>query len=40
MGIGASMLVQRTDRGDEMFCTMVERHAWHARDLDALATLG
>ncbi len=39
MGIGASMLVQRTERGDEMFCTMVERHAWHARDTGALALL-
>jgi hypothetical protein len=39
MGIGASMLVQRTERGDEMFCTMIERHAWHARDTDALALL-
>ncbi len=29
----ASMLVQRTDRGDEMFTTMARRHARHALDL-------
>ncbi|GAA0938374.1 phosphotransferase [Actinocorallia libanotica] len=37
MGVGASMLVERTDRGDEMFCTMVTRHAHHALDLDSLS---
>ena len=36
MGIGASMIVERTDRGDEMFRTMITRHAHHARDLDSL----
>ena len=29
----ASMLVQRTDRGDTMFTTMARRHARHAIDL-------
>lgn len=31
----ASMLVQRTDRGDTMFTTMARRHARHAIDLNA-----
>ncbi|MFG2021549.1 phosphotransferase [Actinomadura geliboluensis] len=35
MAIGASMLVERTPRGDEMFRTMTTRHAHHARDLDS-----
>ncbi|MEU9018040.1 phosphotransferase [Actinomadura sp. NPDC048394] len=39
MAIGASMLVERTDRGDEMFCTMTTRHAHHALDLDAASLL-
>lgn len=39
MAIAASMLVERTDRGDDMFMTMTERHARHASDLDALALL-
>ncbi|WP_168221267.1 phosphotransferase [Actinomadura sp. WMMA1423] len=36
MAIGASMLVERTPRGDEMFRTMTTRHAHHAQDLAAL----
>ncbi|WP_157963848.1 phosphotransferase [Actinocorallia populi] len=40
MAVGASMLVERTDRGDEMFCTMTTRHAHHALDLDSLSLLG
>jgi hypothetical protein len=36
LGVGAAMLVQRTDRGDEMFLCSVGRHADHALDLDAL----
>ena len=36
LGVGAAMLVQRTDRGDEMFLCSVGRHADHAIDLDAL----
>ncbi|MDX6744770.1 phosphotransferase [Actinocorallia sp. A-T 12471] len=39
MAIGASMLVERTARGDDMFCTMTARHAAHAADLDALSLL-
>ncbi|MFI0355988.1 phosphotransferase [Actinomadura sp. 9N407] len=39
MAIGAAMLVERTERGDTMFCTMTDRHAGHARDLEALALL-
>ncbi|WP_396454724.1 phosphotransferase [Actinomadura sp.] len=37
MAIGASMLVERTPRGDEMFRTMTTRHAHHALDLNSLA---
>ncbi len=39
MTIVASMLVQRTERGDEMFMTMLARHAQHALDLDAAELL-
>ncbi len=35
MAVGASMLVERTERGDEMFLAMAHRHARHALDLDA-----
>ena len=35
MAIVASALVRRTERGDEMFVTMAERHAHQALDLDA-----
>jgi hypothetical protein len=35
MAVAASMLVERTARGDQMFLTMAERHARHALDLDA-----
>lgn len=35
MAVGASMMVQRTERGDQMFLTMASRHARHALDLDA-----
>ena len=35
MAVAASMLVERTDRGDEMFMTMAHRHAQHALDLKA-----
>ena len=38
MAVGAAMMVERTDRGDEMFLTMLERHAHQTADLDA-ATL-
>ena len=39
MSIGASMLVKRTERGDEMFVTSVSRFAQQALDLDAEDTL-
>ncbi len=39
MAIAASMLVERTDRGDDMFMVMAHRHARHALDLDAPAAL-
>lgn len=35
MAVAASMLVQRTDRGDKMFMAMAHRHARHALDLEA-----
>jgi thiamine kinase-like enzyme len=35
MAIVAPMIVERTERGDEMFVTMLARHAQHALDLDA-----
>jgi len=40
MAVGASMLVQQTERGDEMFLTSAARHAQHALDLDALGVVG
>lgn len=39
MVIVSSMLVERTDRGDLMFMTMLRRHCDHVLDTDALATL-
>jgi hypothetical protein len=39
MAIVSSMLVERTERGDRMFVTMLQRHCDHALDTDALATL-
>ena len=39
MSIGASMLVKRTERGDEMFVTSVSRYAQQALDLGAEDTL-
>ena len=40
MALAASMLVERTDRGDEMFMAMAHRHAQHALDLDFVGVLG
>jgi len=40
MAIAASMLVERTERGDQMFLTMAARHSRHALDLDAVAVIG
>jgi hypothetical protein len=39
MAVIASMLVQRTDRGDEMFIAMAERAGRHALDLEAESLL-
>jgi Ecdysteroid kinase-like family len=39
MAIVSSMLVERTERGDEMFMVMLQRHAQHVLDTDAIATL-
>ncbi|MGH3554144.1 MAG: phosphotransferase, partial [Mycobacterium sp.] len=39
MAIVSSMLVERTERGDAMFMTMLQRHCEHVLDIDALATL-
>jgi hypothetical protein len=35
----ASMLVQQTERGDDMFTAMARRHARHALDLGAIEFL-
>src|SRR5207248_9236872 len=35
MALLAPMIVERTERGDEMFVAMLARHAQHALDLDA-----
>ena len=39
MAVVASMIVKQTDRGDEMFLAMANRHAQHAVDLDSLAAV-
>lgn len=39
MAIVSPMLVERTDRGDRMFMTMLQRHCDHVLDTDALSTL-
>ena len=39
MAFVRSMLVERTERGDEMFLVMLRRHSQHVLDTDALATL-
>lgn len=39
MAVMASQLVERTDRGDEMFITMARRHGQQILDLDAEALL-
>lgn len=39
MAVGASMMVERTERGDQMFLAMATRHAVHALELDAVETL-
>lgn len=39
VAVGAAMLVERTERGDRMFLTMLDRHVSHVRDQHALALL-
>lgn len=39
MAVVSSMLVEQTERGDEMFMTMLRRHCQHVLDVDALAIL-
>lgn len=39
MAIVSSMLVGRTERGDEMFMALIARHCQHVLDTDALAIL-
>ncbi|WP_167102197.1 phosphotransferase [Mycobacterium sp. DL592] len=39
MAVVSSMLVERTERGDEMFLTMLERHSQHVLDTGALDIL-
>ena len=39
MAIVSSMLVERTERGDQMFLTMLDRHSSHVLDTDALDVL-
>ena len=39
MGVIAAMLVERTERGDEMFAVMAERSGYQALHLDSLALL-
>jgi hypothetical protein len=39
MSIVSPMLVERTERGDRMFMTMIARHCAHVLDTDALAIL-
>jgi len=39
MAVVSSILVERTERGDEMFLTMLDRHVQHVTDTDALDVL-
>jgi hypothetical protein len=39
MAIVSAMLVERTERGDALFITMLQRHCQHVLDTDALASL-
>ena len=38
MSIAAPMLVERTERGDRMFMTMLQRHCDHVLDTDTLVS--
>ncbi|MGC6534394.1 MAG: phosphotransferase family protein [Parvibaculales bacterium] len=39
MAVFSAMMVERTERGDEMFAVMAERSAWQALHLDALSLI-
>lgn len=39
VAVGAAMMVNRTERGDRMFLTMLDRHVSHVLDTGALAIL-
>lgn len=39
MGVGAAMSVKQTERGDQMFISMVRSAGYHALDLDAVGLL-
>ena len=39
MAVMSAMIVERTERGDEMFAVMAERSGWQAMHLDALSFL-
>ena len=39
MAVMSAMIVERTDRGDEMFAVMAERSGWQALHLDAISFL-
>lgn len=39
VAVGAAMLVKRTERGDRMFLTMLDRHVSHVLDTGALSIL-
>lgn len=39
MGVGAAMSVKQTERGDEMFISMVRSAGYHALDVDAVGLL-
>lgn len=39
VAVGAAMMVKRTDRGDRMFLTMLDRHVAHVLDTGALEIL-
>ncbi|NWK96286.1 hypothetical protein DM806_11560 [Sphingobium lactosutens] len=39
VAVGAAMMVKRTERGDRMFLTMLDRHVAHVIDTGALAIL-
>jgi hypothetical protein len=40
MALLASQIVEQTERGDEMFCVMAERHAHPMRTVGLLDILG